>query len=176
MLCQRCMKNTATVRYAEVVDGNVDHVHLCEGCLEEVQAGAVLGFELARDVPASTRSQKPLYKSSAADPLTSLETCRTCGTDLATVLDSQQVGCSVCYDSFSEQLDTVLEDIHTTAFHRGKIPKLDDYRARIRAELHTKRALMRSALKMENYEEAASLRDEIKALEDGLDISEMGAD
>ena len=35
-------------------------------------------------------------------------------------------------------------------------------------QLQTKRALLRSALKTENYEDAAKLRDEIKGLESAL--------
>jgi len=35
---------------------------------------------------------------------------------------------------------------------------------------------LRSALRTENYEEAARLRDEIRCLEQGLHISESGAE
>ena len=52
----------------------------------------------------------------------------------------------------------------------------DDARARVRSELQSKRALLKTALNLENYEEAASLRDEIRSLETGLVASEAGAD
>jgi protein-arginine kinase activator protein McsA len=53
---------------------------------------------------------------------------------------------------------------------------MDDARARLRADLQTKRALLRSVLRAENYEEAARLRDEIQSLETGLNMAESGAD
>jgi len=40
----------------------------------------------------------------------------------------------------------------------------------LRAELQGKRALLRSALKLENYEEAATLRDNVRSLEDELGV------
>ena len=45
-----------------------------------------------------------------------------------------------------------------------------------RADLQNKRSLLKAALGTENYEEAASLRDEIRELETGLSISESGTD
>lgn len=173
MLCQRCLKNSAAIRYAEVIDGQVTQMHLCKRCLAEVQEGAGGGFELAGRNPTISRKQKVRMRR---DPLQSLETCRSCGTDLDEVMYSGRVGCSICYDSFGEQLEGLLEELHTTAFHRGKVPRIDDNRARVRADLQSKRSLLRSALKVENYEEAATLRDEIRALEEGLGVSEMGVD
>ena len=58
-----------------------------------------------------------------------------------------------------------MEGIHYGMRHRGKMPVLDDKRTMLRAGLQTKRTLLRSAVGRENYEEAISLRDEIRALE-----------
>ena len=84
------------------------------------------------------------------------------------------VGCADCYDAFAEELDTILMDIHAGLTHTGKIPHLDDSRTRVRADLQTKRALLKSSLGAERYEEAAVLRDEIKQLEKGLDAPRPG--
>ncbi len=53
--------------------------------------------------------------------------------------------------------------------------RLDDARAQVRAELQSKRTLLKTALSTENYEEAAILRDEIRVLESGLSTAEAGA-
>ena len=53
---------------------------------------------------------------------------------------------------------------------------MNNARERVRSELVSKRALLKTALNMENYEEAAALRDEIKVLETGLSVSGGGAD
>ena len=111
-----------------------------------------------------------------AGPLTEYQTCAVCETSLATVLKTGKVGCVDCYESFGSQLSAVLEGIHGSTQHRGKRPRVDDARERVRANLQTKRLLLRSALDAENYEEAATLRDDIRTLESGLRISELGHD
>ena len=63
------------------------------------------------------------------------------------------------------QLEAAVRGLQGALHHRGRSPRADDSRDRIRADLQTKRALLRSALKTENYEEAAILRDTIRTLE-----------
>ena len=172
MLCQKCHKSTATVRYAEVVDGKVADLHLCADCLNKHQNQADKGFELSgpRALPVVTSSRvvlEPLGRSE-------FQTCSVCETSLANVLKTGRVGCVTCYESFGTQMAAVLEGIHGAAIHRGKQPRMDDARERVRANLQTKRALLRSALGAENYEEAAGLRDDIRVLESGLRTSELG--
>ena len=169
MLCQRCHKNLATVRYAEVVDGKVSEQHMCPECMARQQAEAASGFELSGEAP-SPRSRHSV--TLASDTVLPQRSCRSCGIELQEVMRSGQVGCSACYESFGDQLEPILRGIHVALRHRGKAPHRDDARERMRAELQTKRALLRSALKTENYEEAARLRDEIRALEDALRTSD----
>jgi len=165
MLCQRCHKNLATVRYAEVVDGKVSEQHMCAECMSRQQAEVASGFELSGAAP-SPRTRP--VATAVSDTVVTQRACRSCGIDLQDVLQSGRVGCSVCYDSFGDQLESILRGIHISLRHRGKAPNRDDARERMRADLQTKRALLRSALKVENYEEAARLRDEIRSIEEAL--------
>ena len=165
MLCQKCHKNLATVRYAEVVDGTVNDLHLCQECLERHQSDAETGFELAEPAPFRGKRRK---MSALHDAAKSTLRCDACGTDLAQVLETGKVGCASCYTNFAAQLESLLEGMHAGLLHRGKVPNVDDERARVRADLQNKRALLKTALTMENYEEAAALRDEIRSLVGGL--------
>jgi protein-arginine kinase activator protein McsA len=65
----------------------------------------------------------------------------------------------------------MLTALHGNTQHAGKTSKMDDMRTRLRADLQTKRALLRSALETERYEEAAALRDGIRELETVLGAS-----
>lgn len=172
MLCQNCHKNLASVRYAEVVDGNVSDVHLCQECLTQRQGDESTGFEFADPAPFVRKGSS----SGSGGVPESGETCTACETSLKTILDTGTVGCSVCFETFPAQLEGLLEGFHEGVHHKGKVPKLDDARARVRSDLQSKRGLLKTALSTENYEEAASLRDEIRALELGLGASEAGAD
>lgn len=173
MLCQKCHKNTASVRYAEVVDGEVSNLNLCPECLSRHQDAGVGGFELSE--PTHHRPSEPSVSDRLAASADSSATCEACDTDLKTIIDTGSVGCSTCYESFPIQLESILEGIHIALNHRGKVPNLDDDRVRQQSNLQSKRSLLKTALTVENYEEAASLRDEIRILEIGLGTSDVGA-
>jgi len=162
MLCQKCRKNLATVRYAEVVDGKVTDMHLCPECLAKQRENEGTGFELSGPVPAAKptprpRGERPRFKGPRV--------CKACGTQLVRVLDSGRVGCTQCYTAFAAEIEPMLNALHGIATHRGKVSRVGDVRTRLRADLQTKRALLRSALETENYEAAAALRDDIRQLE-----------
>ena len=171
MLCQKCHKNLATVRYAEVVDGKVMEQQLCSDCLTSHQREAAMGFELTR-----TPSLKPKEERPRSEPAIAQQACSSCGVLSSHIVDTGRVGCPHCYDQFGNQIGSILEGLHRALRHKGKVAKMDDTRARLRAELQNKRALLRSVLRAENYEEAARLRDEIRILENGLFVSEQGTD
>ena len=170
MLCERCHKRLATLRYSEVVNGKAAVRNICRRCLEEIQGDAGAGFEVQG---APTARHRRAAAASEEHPIatTSERQCPSCGMPLEDVLKTGQIGCNVCYETFSEPLESLIRGVHTAMRHRGKMPRIDSARDRKRAELQSKRALLRSALKMENYEEAAVLRDQIKALEDGLEAA-----
>jgi protein arginine kinase activator len=102
--------------------------------------------------------------------------CSTCGTLLSEVVEGHRVGCARCYESFGSQIESILYGLHRALRHKGKAFRVDDTRARVRSDLETKRALLRTVLDAENYEEAAALRDEIRCLEEGLYAFDSGVD
>ena len=161
MLCQKCHKNLATVRYAEVVDGRVSDLHLCPDCLAEHQKESSGGFEIAGGV------RSPNYAAFRPAIQRKEVTCSSCGTRLSEVLESGVVGCETCYHVFGDSLE--LGGIALKARpHCGKSPRIDDARARVQSELQAKRAMLKTSLELERYEEAAELRDSIRALESEL--------
>jgi protein arginine kinase activator len=162
MLCQKCHKNLATVRYAEVVDGQVKELHMCTGCLNRHHAEESTGFALSGEAPApktARRRRKP------SESLTVSVVCESCGTDSRQVVRDGKVGCPVCYNTFGDELENAIRERNAAVIHRGKAPNRDDEREKLRVELQTKRALLRSALRSEKYEEAAIMRDDIRTLE-----------
>jgi protein arginine kinase activator len=166
MLCQKCHKNLATVRYAEVVSGKVTDLHLCADCLAKHQETASAGFELSG--PVASARPRPAVARLEPSRTKSRRICKACGTSLAAAIETGRVGCSVCYTTFADELDALLEPLHGHAHHLGKRPHIDDMRVSLRATLQTKRALLRTAIQSERYEEAAELRDSIRKIETEL--------
>jgi len=165
MLCRKCHKNLATVRYAEVVDGKVVDLYLCPECLSSYQDQGAQGFELSGPVPSPRRHH---HISQAESESLFSGSCPQCGTQFVAVMQAGMVGCSQCYGAFGDKMESLLEGIHMGMRHRGKTPALEDAQVKLHADLQTKRALLRSALSAENYEDAAKLRDAIKDLETRL--------
>jgi protein arginine kinase activator len=165
MLCERCHKRLATLRYSEVIDGKAIVRNICQNCLNEIQGNASTGFEMSGAAPTPRHD---LFQRMATDRLARHIVCSGCGLELADALHRGVLGCPVCYDSFTDHLPNVLRGIQPGLRHRGKTPSRDASREQLHMQLQTKRALLRSALKTENYEDAAKLRDEIKALESTL--------
>lgn len=173
MICPKCNQRLATVRYAEVVDGAVTERYLCPECLARMQRDAVPGFEIAAAAPAAA---KPSPQDVAESALRVQRPCPGCGMLLSDILDTGKVGCARCYEAFSTEIDDRLETLHHALQHRGKLAHVDDSKAQLRADLQTKRGLLRSVLKAEKYEEAARLRDEIKTLESALQSADAGVE
>lgn len=174
MICPKCGNKLATIRYAEVVDGKVTERYLCPDCIAKYQKEAGAGFALADDTP--TTADRPSAERLVNEAVRAQRACPSCGTPLTTVVDDGMVGCRTCFDHFGKEIDSILEGLHRGMQHKGKVSKLDNTRARTRADLQNKRQLLRTMLKAENYEEAARLRDEIRALEGGLSMADSGTD
>jgi protein arginine kinase activator len=74
-------------------------------------------------------------------------------------------GCPECYTAFEPQLVPLLRQIHGSTQHEGKTPKQLGPKAVIRKELMDLKEELSRAIRDERYEEAAEIRDRIRALE-----------
>jgi protein-arginine kinase activator protein McsA len=86
-----------------------------------------------------------------------LKTCPTCGTTIQDIANTSRIGCPDCYTTFKEELKPFIMNFHKAYKHIGKSPKRIDNK-------DLKKAL-EEAIKKEDYELAAKLRDDIKKLE-----------
>ena len=173
MICQKCHKNNATIRYAEVISGKVSELMICPDCYAKMSETVSTGFEIAGEAPSPRRRES---WASRKDEIQLQEACPSCGTSLGEVMEDLEIGCATCYEHFRDALGPVLEGLHASLEHRGKVLHTDDRRERVRKELQTKRALLKSAVEVENYEEAAGLRDAIRDLERTLNTVGGSAD
>ena len=92
------------------------------------------------------------------------EMCPVCKTRLSEVAKSGKAGCSECYTVFRPQLAYMLGRIHSNTQHVGKVSENVSERIKIKKELEALNAQMQSAIAKQDFEQAATLRDQIKAL------------
>ena len=74
----------------------------------------------------------------------------------------------MCYVTFGEGLNTLLKAMHKGTKHVGKLPQRAHREIQLGDRMRTLTENLEKAVAEENYETAASLRDQIKQLESEL--------
>jgi len=163
MLCQICKVKEATVRYTEIINNSITEIHLCENCAQLEDKTISEDFALHGLLAAHDQVEAPgVTEADAA------QQCSSCGTSLGDILSHGRLGCAECYTMFGEKLATLIERVHGSSQHVGKIPRVNGDGLRARSELLRYRSQLRKAIEVENYEEAARLRDLIREIEQGM--------
>jgi len=158
MVCDVCKTNQATVFLTQIVDGKMQKVNLCETCSKEKGVTDPTGFALA-DLLLGLGAAQEIEKSGT------LQKCPACGFSQADFKKTGRLGCPLCYDTFSEGLNSLLKAMHKGTTHAGKIPARLMESLQYDAEMKTLQGELQKAVVEENYESAAELRDRIKHLE-----------
>jgi protein arginine kinase activator len=160
MKCQLC-SNPATMHITRTINKQTLEMHLCEACAreqnllpdppQELNIPAILNLVLGQ-MPAPAR------------PATTDAVCPECGTPYAHFRAKGRLGCPHDYEVFRSLLEPLLEKVHDSGGrHAGKVPRR--HRSRMRsAHLTELEAKLKTAVAAEEYEEAARLRDSIRAL------------
>jgi protein arginine kinase activator len=175
MRCDACQTNEATVFLTQIVEGKMQKVNLCPDCSKEKGVTDPTGFALADlllGLGTNTELEKP---STAASTLVSSDApalkCPTCGFTQADFKKTQRMGCSDCYATFSESIVTPLKSNHKGSQHLGKVPARQFRRAELDHRMKTLHDDLVKAVKEEDYEGAAQLRDAIRKLESQLKVA-----
>src|SRR5713101_567888 len=79
-----------------------------------------------------------------------------------------RLGCSTCYATFTEALTALLKAMHKGTAHVGKVPERAHRVGELSDRMRNLNESLQKAVAEENYETAASLRDQIKQLESEL--------
>ncbi len=168
MVCQVCGKKTATTHIKAIVNGKLTQYDLCADCAREkgygglfpswhLDFGSLLGGLIGTERPSEE-----------------VQRCEKCGASFAEIAKTGRLGCAECYRTFRSQLLPVIQRIHGTTRHKGKTPGssalriADTNNGMVMVEgspLEEKKRQLQEAIKAQEFERAAVLRDEIKELE-----------
>lgn len=166
MKCENCGIHTATTHYKSIVNGQIREAHLCPECFQKISGaglwkspfdveGLLFGFfspEQTFDNAAERAVVCPKCKSAAAD-----------------IEKTGRVGCRECYSVFETILTPYIRRIHGNlayvARQAGKpVQKEEPAPKAAKSRIDELEEKLLSAVAAQEYERAAALRDEIKAL------------
>lgn len=165
MRCESCNKNAATVHLTEIREGEKTELHYCEACAHSQGVNTLM-------TPQSFLSQ--LVEPGEPSEHDVEVRCPQCGLSYAEFRQRGRLGCGEDYRLFGEGLRQLLERIHGSTQHLGKVPNSAGDRLKRERELIELRRELSKAIQREQYEQAAEIRDGIRALEndDGEDAGE----
>ncbi|MDR0306321.1 MAG: UvrB/UvrC motif-containing protein [Chitinispirillales bacterium] len=153
--CDDCGINQATVHLTHIIQNETQVFHLCEECA--TKRGIVLGDGTDTEADITAVVNEMLEEEII---------CPKCGLKLSEFRSGGWLGCMRCYSAFEEHINKILFQVHGCNQHKGKrygIAKgLEDVSCphsieRLRSDLD-------EAIKNEQFEQAAILRDAIYLL------------
>jgi protein arginine kinase activator len=166
MLCESCGERNATVKYTQMIDGELSRFRLCEKCAAEKGAAASIApiADSLMSILMGLLDEGGELESSEAEG----QTCAACGLSYAQFRRDGLLGCGVCYESFADELRPLLSRIHGSTRHEGKLPGGIGEDVQQHREIKKLMREQEQAVRREEYERAAELRDLIREKEKAL--------
>jgi len=173
-----CGKREAIVFIHQVGAGEKQELHLCSQCAYEHglqhlegDVGKALA-ELLQHLPLNTKSdsespedrgQKPILKQKKKYS----DLCPNCGLSVQELKKNAQAGCEMCWHSYGELLLGAAGKQRRAIPYRGRFSVKVSRDIAKKQELERLKQLLQTAVTMEDYEQAAVYRDQIRLIEQG---------
>lgn len=167
--CSEC-KKPISIRYTEIAGNSIVHTSMCSDCPELQKR---LHGTSPRDLVANQTGSAGLE-------------CGNCGTTLEEIKRGHRLGCSECYSIFEDVLLIEMQAAHhlsprimpgkkSLPIHIGRSPG-ERLAINPSSRLLALNEALKETLSREDYEQAAWLRDQIKALTEKENLKEEAVD
>ncbi len=189
MLCEVCNMRDAKICYTEIINGQKREQYLCEECAAKrtsimknpfadgsFSLGGLLAGLISKELnKASGGDKRKTEIESKVDADKEELCCSECGMTLKEFRDTGKFGCPNCYKTFEPFFSKNIKIIQATDRHCGKYPKnykdIAEKAGKEKAEgkaeelsnVEMLSIRLQQAVEREDFEEAAKIRDEIKA-------------
>jgi len=163
MVCDICGENEAIIHVQQIMGGDILEIHMCAQCARK--KGVALDKDGNGEFSLSKLLSGLVESFSQDEQMQPVEECPNCGTTLSDLQGSERAGCPECYSVFRSAIEDILNEYTDKIVHKGRYPeKLKAYKAILIDKEVLKRKLT-EAVRKEEYETAARLRDRITELE-----------
>lgn len=169
MKCDVCKKNPAQLHVTRIINGKAFGIHVCPQCAKDKGLQ-----DLTHPLPLEELLDS---FSEAAAPVGDKQkeqekACPACRRTYLDFREDGKIGCGECYETFTDQLDKLLRRVQRDSQHIGKVPLRGGKEIKHQINLRQLREALTAAVKQEDFEEAARLRDRIREFESPNGTSE----
>lgn len=188
MLCERCKIREANIQYTEVINGVRTEHNFCAQCARELDFGPYSAI-FDSDFPLGKLLSGLLgVGESQEHQKTHQVICPTCGTSYEEFIKNSRFGCADCYGVFDILISDNIKQLQGNDTHKGKRPRYhlkdgqrgfsvgalagetspeeerEENRVQPGEQIRILEAKLQEAIAQEEYEAAASYRDQIRSL------------
>jgi protein arginine kinase activator len=148
-MCDECGLFPGNIHLTQIVEKGSESFHLCAGCAKRH------GIHVTAD-----ENEMSVFSQESAEN----RECPSCRMKLSEFRSKGRLGCPACYEAFDKEIEMLLNQVHGSSDYRGK-----KYRSTLINEVN-KGGLSQlcldldAAIKNEEFERAAVLRDAIHDL------------
>jgi protein arginine kinase activator len=167
--CQECHERPATLHFTQIINGQKREIRVCEVCAKE--KGYIHyseeGYSLHDLLSGLFNFDTPSIENQqgAFQQVQELQ-CPSCGMTFNQFKQIGKFGCAQCYHTFHPRLEPIFRRVHAgNTKHVGKIPKRTGVHLQKRKQIEEYKRQLQHLIETEAFEEAAKIRDKIRALE-----------
>lgn len=167
MECEICHQRPASLHVTNYVEGNKEQLHICHQCaVDEGYVEAEQAYQI-HDLLSGLFNVSHSVKQQRQERNKEAVACPTCRMTYQDFVKTGKFGCSDCYQAFDAQLDPLLRRVHSgNTVHVGKVPHRQHEHLKQKQLIQAYRAQLNQLIEEERFEEAATLRDKIRAIKD----------
>ncbi len=163
MLCDKCKHRQATVRVTKVLNNQKTEANYCAECAQS-ESGLPFGGPML----SVHDFLKGFFAPASAGVKPQAGRCPVCNQSFAELVQRGRYGCSQCYETFRAAAPDLVRRIHGAKRHAGKLPRRAGGALALQHEVTALRQQLEQHVAKEEYEEAAKVRDRVRALEKRL--------
>lgn len=171
MKCQKCGKKEADTHIKRVINGEFEEYDLCSDCAKEMGYSNIFE-DFTQSFANDFNTLIGSFFGNALPARSQATRCEVCGTGYADIARTGMMGCANCYNVFADQLMPTIRRVHGNTTHCGKNSKTvkakeakTGKQENEMSEIDRLKSQLEEAVKNQEFEKAAELRDKIKAME-----------
>lgn len=166
MLCDGCKKREANMMLHMITNGQLATRSLCAECARKAHGEMAQAFSTMGMRMEGLNSMVERQEEQEAIRLPKM-ICASCRTPYEDIDHDTVFGCPNCYQAFHQMVIDFLSGLQEKAVFDGVDGQLSQPQLPLRDELKER---LQEAIRHEDYEQAAQLRDELNKLEAEADV------